>query len=589
MTWSSTDAQSCSASGAWSGAKSLAGSEHAGPITTQSVFVLACSGAGGTISRSVTVDVLPAANQPPQFLGAPFNLQAVHGITTRRAGLFKSGSSDVAMAPDGKVVVAGWGIDDAASGARDLVVDRYESNGIPDATFGSNGRMVIPVAPALGSVARIAVQTDGKILVAGTVTDADALVFGDLFFLARINADGTMDSSFGSGNGWVVTDLTPNDDYARAIALQADGKILVAGHLNVGGDCCGYYGIVRYTETGALDASFGGQGGWPPGVSVYVIGEFGGGAKDLLVQPDGKILVAGEASYFDGGGIVTDIAVLRLNQDGAPDVSFGSAGVALTYGCERRDGAFLCGATNKLGGVALLPDGRIVVASSTADWDNASLFLLNVQRLLADGSEDDSLPFWTSFNLSNDDRALDVALQADGRILVVGSSDTGSGTEQFVLRLLADGTPDSSYGDGGGMTDLPFTDAQSSEARIVIQPDGMSVLVGSSEAGITVARYHSAGGLDTTFGQGNVLLAGAPIAFAYPGDQFSDPDGDPLSYAATSADGSPLPAWLSFDPGTRLFSGTPPAAVRGLSVSVTASDPGGLTASETFGLLVLAD
>jgi uncharacterized delta-60 repeat protein len=584
LDWSSTDAQSCSASGAWSGDKALSGSEETGPITSQSVYVLDCSGVGGTASQSVTVDVLAATNQAPQFLGTPFNLQATHGITTRQVAPYTTGSSDVAIAPDGKIVVAGWAIDDATSELQGLVVERYESNGLPDTTFGSDGRMLLPGELASRGGARIAVQTDGKILIAGTAIDEDALVFGAMFFLARLNADGTMDSTFGSGNGWVVTDPTLNDDYVTAIALQSDGRILVAGHLNVGGPCCGYYGIVRYTDTGELDATFGGQGGWPAGLIVYQPGDFGGVPKDLLVQPDGNVIVAGDAGQSFG----TDVALLRMLPDGTLDSSFGSGGISYVYGCQITNGTCWVAPVNSLGGVALQPDGRIVVASDALIGSGTGVWALNVQRRGADGSPDPSLPITTMFELLNYSGASDVALQADGSVLVVASVFDGSRHGTSMLRLLPDGTPDPGYGTGDGRIDLPFSDALST-VRVALQVDDMSVLAGGSEAGITVARYDSTGALDPAFGQGNVLLAGVPFSFTYPSSHFSDPDGDPLSYGATLADGGTLPEWISFEPNAGIFSGTPPTEAQDISIRVSATDPGGLSASETFGLLVQPD
>src|SRR5439155_996244 len=223
------------------------------------------------------------------------------------------GARALALQADGRIVVAGSS--SAGAFGSDFALARYNSNGSLDPSFGTGGRVLTDFGGD-DEARALALQDDGKIVVAGGFG-------GPCFALARYNPGGTLDTSFGTG-GRVLTDFG-GDDEAAALALQADGKIVVAGFSDAGGFALA--ALARYNPNGTLDASFGSGG--------QVLTNFGG-AQALALQADGRIVVAG------------GIFLARYNQNGNLDPSFGSGGRALT------DFDALA--------LALQPDGLVVLA-----------------------------------------------------------------------------------------------------------------------------------------------------------------------------------------------------------------------------------
>jgi Putative Ig domain/Domain of unknown function (DUF5122) beta-propeller len=125
-------------------------------------------------------------------------------------------------------------------------------------------------------------------------------------------------------------------------------------------------------------------------------------------------------------------------------------------------------------------------------------------------------------------------------------------------------------------------------ADIVAQPDGDAIVLGYGFGGLLMARLRPDGTQDLAFGKARPLVAGQPITFTIPAGAFEDPDIDTLVYTATLSTGSPLPTWLSFDAATLTFAGTPPVGASTLAITVTATDPGGLSVSDAFVRRVLA-
>lgn len=196
-------------------------------------------------------------------------------------------SDAVAIQDDGKIVVSGRG-----DGA---VLVRFNSDGSPDTSFGSGGLAALGATAPLSRALDVAIQPDGRIVVAGDINSSPA----QDFFLARFTAAGALDQSFGTG-GWLTTDFGSADDRALSLVLQPDGRI-VAGGLANGVPDTGDYGLVRYNPDGSLDQTFG-SGGEATGQAP--IGSIG----SLSLQPDGKFV----AAHYD--------AVARFRRDGSPDV-----------------------------------------------------------------------------------------------------------------------------------------------------------------------------------------------------------------------------------------------------------------------------
>jgi uncharacterized delta-60 repeat protein len=286
-------------------------------------------------------------------------------------------------------------------------------------------------------------------------------------------APGQLDSAFDS-DGRVTTDLGGSDDGIVAAAVQSDGKIVVVGISPGGFDDDAV--LARYTSTGALDSTFDGDG-------ICVVA--GLDPRDVAIQPDGKIVVAGSA---DSADLDRDFAVARVDSSCTPDTSFGDNGLA------GEDGTF--NGNDEARGMALQADGKIVVAGwsdqeseggdavvarFTVDGDYDSSFLGDGRRILAMGAHSE---------------AFAVAIQPNGKIVVAGQGGGGAG--QFALaRLLDSGSLDDSFGDDGHVrTDFGGSD---SVLDVALQPDGKIVAAGVTSGDFAVARYKKGGGLDPTF------------------------------------------------------------------------------------------
>ena len=215
----------------------------------------------------------------------------------------------------------------------------------------------------------------------------------------------------------VTTDIAGVADFAYAIALQPDGAIVLAGRVsNDGGG--GFFGLARYTPDGRLDGTFGSNG--------TTIGDFGHGgiAEAVVVQPDGKLLVAGNA--------IGDFALARFDADGSQDLAFGTGGLVTT------DFGPLVGntpATDYAHDLAVDTDGSIVVVGTT-EFGGGSDFA--IARYDSDGDLDPG--FGTDGLLTVDfaagfDSGHDIAIQPDGKIVAVGTAHNGSTFEPGLIRL----------------------------------------------------------------------------------------------------------------------------------------------------------
>jgi uncharacterized delta-60 repeat protein len=306
------------------------------------------------------------------------------------------GGVDVARAvlvqPNGRVVVAGGG----GPASSFCVVRLRAANGTLDPTFGSGGKRTIDFGGDDEGDYGAALQPNGKIVLAGFSGPE-----GGNVQLARLNANGKLDTTFGTG-GIAGVDFG-GDDFGEAVARQADGRILVAGRSTAAGAV-----VARLRATGVLDPAFGGDG------RVTLPG--GGSASAVLVQPDRKIVVAGNAS---GSQAMT---VTRLKPDGTPDATFGTAGTAtIDFGS----------LADLAAGAALQADGRIVVAGYTQSAEDVA-----VARLNANGSPDPTFgaagKATVDFGAATFGNA--VALAPRKRILVAGQK---TGNDDFaVARLL---------------------------------------------------------------------------------------------------------------------------------------------------------
>jgi uncharacterized delta-60 repeat protein len=251
------------------------------------------------------------------------------GLAIHDLGLDDSGEA-VALQSDGRIVVAAYGYNFSPS-QNLFAALRLLTNGVPDTTFDGDGWAEASFSSNPARPTAIALQSDGRIVLAGysTVTNVNQAV------LARFQTNGTLDASFGSG-GKVSTSLGLTNASAESVAVQTDDRIVVAGNASLNFD--GWLLAVRYQTNGTLDLSFDTDG---------VVLSAGAGASAVALQPDGKILMAGYVNL--------DTGLFRYDTNGSPDTSFGSGGVVQTGLGPAQDSA---------AALALQADGKIVVAGS---------------------------------------------------------------------------------------------------------------------------------------------------------------------------------------------------------------------------------
>jgi uncharacterized delta-60 repeat protein len=263
----------------------------------------------------------------------------------------------VTVQPDGRLVVVGSATDPTGAYADGLIVERYNSNGSLDASFGSGGVVTALTGQSFGDGYAVALQPDGKIVAAGSATAAGSGGIAPRVAVLRLNADGSLDASFGAG-GIDVLDLGAYS-YARAIALQPGGQIVIAGSRGPGAQSATAL-IARLTASGALDRSFAGTGFY---TNQYAQGASSSAFNTVMVEGDGKIVAAGDAASGDAGA---DTLLVRFTPTGAQDGTFGSNGVVYTPSAVN----WSFGATPVVPGAngeVLAPNGDIVVAGSYAN------------------------------------------------------------------------------------------------------------------------------------------------------------------------------------------------------------------------------
>ena len=371
----------------------------------------------------------------------------------------------IAIQSDGKIVAAG--IAKIAS-VQQLAVVRYNTDGSLDNTFGTGGIVttVIPGTSFSGASA-VAIQSDGKIVAAGNTysTNFDFAVF-------RYNANGTLDTGFDT-DGIFVLPIGTGNDGASAMVIQADGKIVVAGSAVV--NSVGSFALARLNPNGSLDTSFD-----TDGILTTAFGTTASGISSIALQTDGKIVAAG-----NGGTGGHNHAMARYNTDGSLDNTFDTDGK-------------LTSAVGAGKGVALQSDGKIVVAVVAPNN------VFGLVRYTTAGTLDNTFGTGGIVTTPTDGDAEPkaLALQPDGKIIVAGSSYTGTSFGDFALaRYLTNGSLDNTFGNGGKL----YTDMGTGTNgifSIALQADGKIVAGGIFNASATsdfaLARYDTQAGPDTT-------------------------------------------------------------------------------------------
>jgi len=363
-----------------------------------------------------------------------------------------------------------------------------------DPSFSRDGKKMTDFAKSTDLAQAVALQADGKIVVVGqTYRDND--YSHEDFAVARYTAGGKLDATFGV-KGRVTTDFPGLAAVASSVVVQPDGKILVAGGAFPLFVFAGNFELARYNPDGSLDAGFGNGG--------IVTTNFGHGsyAFSLALQPDGKIVAGGTVfvDFSSDDSSNTDFALARYNADGTLDASFGVGGKVTTDFDGFNDDVF---------SVLVQPDGRLVAVGSAKNPANFYDFAL--ARYHANGTLDTGFgsagKVRTDAGGHNFDRARTAALQPDGKIVAAGFGSSPLGTQRFaVARYGSDGALDTSFS-GDGKLQIDFGSCCAYANSVLVQDDGKIIVVGiadteSSDSDFLLARLSPKGSLDPTFGSG---------------------------------------------------------------------------------------
>ncbi|MFD8147058.1 calcium-binding protein [Streptomyces sp. NPDC059708] len=403
---------------------------------------------------------------PATALGAPGDLDPTFDGDGRVVTDFGGGGFDesrgMVIQADGKIVTVGSTVP-AAGGPSDMALARYNPDGSLDPTFNGDGdddgRIQTDLRGGDDAAEAVAVQPDGKLVVAGYSSEPDS---NGSFTVARFNPDGSLDTSF-DGDGFTFTDFgTTGPQGAYGVVIQPGGAIVAAGESGTG------VAVARYNASdGSLDTSFGGTG--------KVTTAFAGGsasAYDVALQSDNKIVIAGRSGYNYPSND-SDFALARYNTDGSLDTTFDGDG-RVTTGFTGPDVA---------NGVKIQSDGKIVTAGS-AGFDFA-LARYNPAEGSLDTSFDGDGKVTTDFAANSLDGAADLALQPDGRIVAAGISQADFG----VARYNTNGSLDSGFGTGGKVhTDVSSGFFDTAYA-VALQSDGKIVVSGNTGDDRGLVRY----------------------------------------------------------------------------------------------------
>jgi uncharacterized delta-60 repeat protein len=396
-------------------------------------------------------------------------------VTTDFGTNYDVGAS-VAIQGDGKIVLAG-------STEEGFALARYNSDGTLDNNFGVSGKVITYEVGKSSKGTSMTIQNDGKIVVGGFIISgylANKALYD--FAIVRYNSNGILDNTF-DFDGKVITDIG-EDDRGNSIAIQSDGKIVLVGYSFNGSDKD--ISLIRYNSNGSLDNTFSYDG-----KVLTAIGNGNDEARSVAIQSNGKIVVAG----YSYNGLDNDFAILRYNIDGTLDNTFDSDGSVLTA----------IGSSNDLANsLSIQSDGKILVAGQSYIGSVSNFALA---RYLSNGALDNTFEsdgkVITAIG-NNDSNCRSVAINKDGKIVAVGSgiSINSLNTLNYDFAIVVynvDGSLDNTFdSDGKVLTDITgktianYADAAYS---VAIQSDGKIVVSGFSDASnlwdFAVARYNS--------------------------------------------------------------------------------------------------
>ncbi len=352
-----------------------------------------------------------------------------------------------------------------------------------DPSFNGTGKLVFAQGALTTRLADVAIQADGKIVLVGDVVTNGGTDY-DLI-VTRLNPNGTPDQGFGTGGTTQINSqgLTePTTDTASAVVIQPDGKILVAGSTSAAGHDFGT--VARLTSGGALDPSF--SPGGTDGSGIRRI-DLDLAVNDIALDASGRILLGGS---WDTGTTFTpptgaDAFVLRLKADGSDDPTFSGGGLFVVH--------VDYGGSDAAARIAVQPDGKVVLAGWT-DQDVA------VSRVTPEHGIDTGFASAgkRTYSFGGADFGSDVAIEPSGKIDVAGYGSAA--VNMLVTRLTSTGALDNSL-NGKNTVDADFGGSDAANA-IALQANGKIVLGGDDDHDIALVRFQPGGLPDETFGPG---------------------------------------------------------------------------------------
>lgn len=427
---------------------------------------------------SITIGSLPAFSQVNLDTGFGIGGKVVTPISPSRDQIYAT-----AIQTDGKIVTVGSTM---INSKYYTALARYNTNGALDSSFGTNGIIIPDFNTFVFEPSTVEILNDGKILVAGThELSTPEFPTNFVFAMMRYNIDGTIDTGFGD-NGTVITDFSPSDGGANGArdVIQDGNKLIVIGFTN---DNNRSFGIAKYNLNGSLDTAFGSAG--LVIVNVGATSSWSDTPNSVKLQSDGKIIIAGNTSGFNDANSVSlhDLAIIRLNNDGTLDTTFGTNGKAVhDFGENEKDFSMI-----------LTTDDKIILAgtryfNSTQNYDSI------IVKLNGDGSLDNSFGTnGSTITRTNPgqmrERLCSLILSADGKILCGGYAVNASGNADFLLmRFTSNGILDTAFNSEGYFYG-DFNVSHDLGTAMAVQSDGKVILAGASSINgnfdFALARY----------------------------------------------------------------------------------------------------
>lgn len=379
------------------------------------------------------------------------------------------GAFDMALQSDGKIVAVS---SIYLMGNDDMAIVRYNTDGTPDNSFGPNGVVSVDFTGAGDHAKAVAIQSDGKIVAVGSSGSDIAVI--------RLNADGTLDNTFATGGKYTLDINNASSESAWDVALQSDGKIVVVAMAGTDMFCREI--VLRLNSNGTPDVSFDGDGM----ISPFCIGMYNSTRlSSVAIQSDGKILV--------GGSKNNNFAVTRINTNGSIDNSYGTSGTysvttPVVTECK----------------LEIQDDDKLVATYSSASQTEVRLVRLNTNGTEDTGfGVNGTVTTQIATSSYNYEFTKGLTIQSDGKIIAVGSVYLTSASDYLVIRYNSDGSIDNSFGTSGNgivTTSIESID-EDRGLDVKIQADGKILLAGAGCTGscdFVLLRYNNTVGTNNT-------------------------------------------------------------------------------------------